>query len=634
MTPENTKLPVEERLALLLKDKTEMYSCAAAISDALFPTPKPGYDPVIGKSGESLISSASCVIPSKNSARRLAYTAMAEAAMKLSVRGVIPEAGSFIVTGGKNPVSREAAKGAHYFGNQLSFSCSRLDFSSETTESVVFVAIAEGYPNDKQPVSLDLVQKDQALFIFGAETDRSDLISPKELEMLSTATAELSVKPYILDLRYLAEGGIAYVSAQLGDSLDVGLVISESKIPAQHRHSNPDEILFSGTPGRCLAVVSKSHKNEIKKLLRSYSISFREIGTTNGSGVLEIRRGRSVVCSVSVDDIVFPHSATRTHLMPAKGLPAPTILDVSSLKQPQYFKSCLKTLLSSQDVIKEYQLLQDHSENVEIPTMSAQSGGRFWKLDPRQGAVLAVASAARQLAVTGVTPSSTVIGIPSTRDDTESVQILRETLAGFQVAIADLGLEIVSRQFIPLGYDPLVAVVGDPPDESHSLSQELKRPGDFILMLGSHRGELGGSTYLKEIHGREEGPPPVSDLVIEKRIHEILITGARVGLISSAAAVSRGGLAVILSHMILLSAEGIGARIHMSSKIRDDELLFGETQGLCVITVEEDAIMELERLCMQIGVTCTAIGRVTDKSLFTFNDLFSVKVSDLREAIK
>lgn len=634
MTPENPKLPVEERLALLLKGKTEMYSGAAAISEVLFPALKPGYDPVTGKSGESMISSASCVIPSKNSARRLAYTAMAEAAMKLSIRGVIPKTSSYIVTGGKNPVTREAAKGAHYFGNQLTFSCSRLDFPSETTESVVFAAIAQGYQKDKQPVSLDLVQKDQALFIFGAETDRSDLISPKEIEILSTATAELSVKPYVLDLRYVAEGGIASTSAQIGDSLDVGLVISESKIPAQLRHSNPDEILFSGTPGRCLAVVSKGHKNEMRKLLLSYSITCREIGATNESGALEIRRSRSVVCSISVNDLIFPHLAHRTFLMQTEGPQPSTILDVSSLKQPQYFKSCLKTLMSSQDVQKEYQLHKAHLKEGEIPTMSAQSGGRFWKLDPRQGAVLAVASAARQLAVTGVTPSSAVIGIPSTRDDTESVQILRETLAGFQVATADLGLEIVSRQFIPSGHDPLVAVVGDPPDESHTLSQDFKRPGDFILMLGSHRGELGGSTYLKKIHGREEGPPPVSDLVIEKRIHEILITGARVGLISSAAAVSRGGLAVILAQMILLSAEGIGARIHMSSKIRDDELLFGETQGLCVITVEEDAIMELERLCMQIGITCTAIGRVTDKSLYTFNDLFSIKVSDLREAIK
>ena len=152
-------------------------------------------------------------------------------------------------------------------------------------------------------------------------------------------------------------------------------------------------------------------------------------------------------------------------------------------------------------------------------------------------------------------------------------------------------------------------------------------------MLGSHRGELGGSTYLKEIHGKEEGPPPASDLEVEQRIREILITGAKVGLISSAAAVSRGGLAVTVAQMILLSEDGIGARIHLSSKIRDDELLFGETQGLCVITVKEKDIMELERICMRIGVTCTAIGRVTDKALYTFNNLLSVKQSELRDAV-
>ena len=110
------------------------------------------------------------------------------------------------------------------------------------------------------------IVQDQVLFILGAETDRTDLIAPKELEAFSLSIAELSLKPYLLALSYIAEGGIAASSAELAEYLGVGIDISEGKIPALKQKNKPDELLFSESPGRCLAVVSTSHKNEAKKL--------------------------------------------------------------------------------------------------------------------------------------------------------------------------------------------------------------------------------------------------------------------------------------------------------------------------------------------------------------------------------
>jgi phosphoribosylformylglycinamidine (FGAM) synthase-like enzyme len=111
------------------------------------------------------------------------------------------------------------------------------------------------------------IVQDQVLFILGAETDRTDLIAPKELEAFSLLIAELSSKTVLLALSYIADGGIAASSAELADLLGVGVDISEGKIPALKRKSNPDELLFSESPGRCLAVVSASHKNEAKNFL-------------------------------------------------------------------------------------------------------------------------------------------------------------------------------------------------------------------------------------------------------------------------------------------------------------------------------------------------------------------------------
>ena len=70
----------------------------------------------------------------------------------------------------------------------------------------------------------------------------------------------------------------------------------------------------------------------------------------------------------------------------------------------------------------------------------------------------------------------------------------------------------------------------------------------------------------------------------------------------------------------------------MSSKIREEELLFGETQGLFLITIDEDSLIEIERLCMRIGISCTAIGRVTDDGYFSFNKWIHTKVDKLRKS--
>ncbi|MDP6396093.1 MAG: AIR synthase-related protein [Candidatus Marinimicrobia bacterium] len=629
----NSNRPVEERLTAFLKNKAELYSRSTAMSEALFPPLQPNDDPTVGAYGQLVTASSSCRIQSKNSARKLAYSSMAEAVMKLALKSVIPEAVNFIVTGGNNSITLETAKGANFFGRQLSCGSNRLDFPSETKDNPTFVAIVSGTQRNKAMETQNAIVQDQVLFILGAETDRTDLIAPKELEAFSLSIAELSLKPYLLALSYIAEGGIAASSAELAEYLGVGIDISEGKIPALKQKNKPDELLFSESPGRCLAVVSTSHKNEAKKLLRSHSIPCREIGITNSNRVLNIRRGKTSLCSLEIAELMFSHSAPRTHLVLPERVSTSSTVDVASLKQPRYYKRHLKSLLSSAEVQKEFQLLQEQLEDGKLQIMTAQSGGRFWKLDPRQGAILAVASAARRLTVSGVEPRYAVISVPASGHDSDSIRTLRETISGFQFATADLGLQVISRQFISSDEEPLVAVVGESPEDSQVITHLLHNPDDFIMMLGNHRGELGGSAYLKEIHGKEEGLPPVSDLVVEQRIREILITGTKVGLISSASVVSLGGLAVTIAQMILLSPDGIGARIYMSSKIRNDELLFGETQGLYIITVKEENIMELERLCMQIGVTCTAIGRVIDKPIYTFNDSFSVKLPELRDAV-
>ena len=129
----------------------------------------------------------------------------------------------------------------------------------------------------------------------------------------------------------------------------------------------------------------------------------------------------------------------------------------------------------------------------------------------------------------------------------------------------------------------------------------------------------------------EVGPLPMIDLIMERQIRQVILTGNQIGIIKSVTNVSAGGLSISIANSIIEGGQNIGARIHLSTKIQNEELLFGETRGLFLISISEESMIEIERLCMNLGVPCTAIGRVTDNGQYTFNDLIDIKCDKLIE---
>ena len=150
----------------------------------------------------------------------------------------------------------------------------------------------------------------------------------------------------------------------------------------------------------------------------------------------------------------------------------------------------------------------------------------------------------------------------------------------------------------------------------------------FISILGSHRGELGGSRYLYLLNQENKGYRPVVDLLMESRLQEAVLTGINEDLIQSARPIGRGGVALAIAKSFEKNSN-LGARIYFSRKLKTEELLFGETQGLVLVTIKENDLMEFERICMAIGVPATTIGRVTDDGFYTFNKSIKLPVKKL-----
>ena len=307
------------------------------------------------------------------------------------------------------------------------------------------------------------------------------------------------------------------------------------------------------------------------------------------------------------------------------------------VKEPANFKLVLKKLVKAQQdliTLKFTPIRQRITPFTAINSsfvLAASDHPYIKPQEPRVGSMITIANAVRHLFCLGVKPvymAAAFHGGDLTNDTdrwflNELVSGAREAATAFQLRIVN-GMITKNNSLHPIA-DVITAGVG-----TVRCTPGFNTPGDFVIMIGSLRGETGSSMYADIFHKiKQVGHPSTIDIVMECRLQEVILQGIAVGIIHSAVNVSRGGVAVAIANSLLLGADGLGARIHLSRKMRKDELLFGETQGLVVVTLCENDLIEFERICMTTGVPSTTIGRITDNGNYIFNELINIPVKQL-----
>jgi len=176
---------------------------------------------------------------------------------------------------------------------------------------------------------------------------------------------------------------------------------------------------------------------------------------------------------------------------------------------------------------------------------------------------------------------------------------------------------------------PVIGMVGVLDNINQSTSSEFKDTGDFIVTIGALNGCVGGSEYLKTEHGRVEGPIPPLNEELELGVQGLCLEAIKKGIIKSAHDLSDGGLAVNIAESIINAKSGLGAKLDIDRKLRNDELLFGECQSVIIVTLDEDQLYELILLAQGMDVHTQTIGRVNDSGRLVINDLIDIARNDI-----
>jgi phosphoribosylformylglycinamidine synthase subunit PurL len=394
-------------------------------------------------------------------------------------------------------------------------------------------------------------------------------------------------------------------------------------------------------------VVDRGQEEAIRAAFAKWDLQADEIGTITDTGHMVVRDGGEVVCDLPLQMLIdevpmrHPEAARPAHL--------DELLARDPLAQPPPFDSdtALLRLLGSANIGSRRPVFRryDHQvgDDTVIPpggdaallrvkgtrlavAVSTDGNARYGRLDPRRGAEIAVAEAARNVVATGAQPLAVTnclnFGNP---EKPEVFWQLAEAVEGMAAACRALDTPIVSGNVslyndttgVSIDPTPVIGMVGRIEDVERRLTAGFRAAGDAVFLLGpADRAELGGSEYQRLAHGTAEGLPPELDLDLERRVQESVRGAAAQGLLRSAHDCAEGGLAVALAECCLLG--DLGARVTLpesdSGAGRPPSwtagILFGETQSRFIVSLEKESRVQLRALLDQRGVPYREMGEV------------------------
>ena len=478
-------------------------------------------------------------------------------------------------------------------------------------------------------------------------------------KLLIEICLELLDKKLLVGLGDLGAAGLTSSACEMASRGGVGMDIDVAKVPLREEDMEPFEIMISESQERMLAVVTKDNLAEAQEVCDRWGLLSTVIGTVTDTGRMRIFNDEELVGDMPAralaHDAPVYHSEARrpAYLDELQGR------DLSGLTPSLDLNEDLLSLLASPNICSRRWVYEQYDHMVQTNTSvlpgsdaavlrikgtnkaiasSIDANGRHCYLDPYNGGVAAVAEAARNVACSGARPMAVTdclnFGNP---EKPEIFYQFREAVTGMAQACEALGTPVTggnvsfyNESFGEAIYPtPAVGMVGLMENAEHRTTLEPKREGDVVVLLGENVGGLGGSEYLKVVHGMVAGTPPKVDLDREKVVQEACILGIEAGLVASAHDCSEGGLAVALAECCIAARTGMEIKLAEGS-LSTEELLFAEGHSRIVITCAPRDTEPLDRIAAQVGAPMHVMGTVGGDCL-TIDDRIDVPVAALAE---
>ena len=481
-------------------------------------------------------------------------------------------------------------------------------------------------------------------------------------KLLLEASLELSKKSWLIGMQDMGAAGITCSSAEMTAKGKSGITLFLEKVKLREPNMTPYEIMLSESQERMLVIVKKGFENELSKIFEKWDLDCTEIGIITDTMNVEVKWNGEILANIPSKSLVLGGDAPQ-YEMPYKTAEYfinKKDVDLSSILEPSDYNKILKMLLSAPNIANKKYVYEQYDSTVRTNTMQGPGGdagvfrikgtsqalaactdcnGRYVYLDPRLGGKIAVAEAARNVVCSGAEPVAITnclnFGNPQ---DPEIYWQFREAVLGmgdacrvFNTPVTGGNVSFYNESEKGAVYPtPVIGMLGLLEDYNQKTTIEFKNEGDFIVIIGSIDGKIGGSEYLKIVHNQINGPIPNLDLDFEYAVQKVCLESIKSGIINSAHDISDGGLAVAIAESLIYSADNLGVKLDLTRKNRNDELLFGECQSSIIVSINEKNLIDLINIANKYDVPTQTIGKVNVTNKLEINDLIELNRDEIK----
>jgi phosphoribosylformylglycinamidine synthase subunit PurL len=462
-------------------------------------------------------------------------------------------------------------------------------------------------------------------------------------KLLLEASLELIRSGHIVGIQDMGAAGLASSSTEMAARSGTGVDIDTALVPVREPDMTPYEILLSESQERMLVVAKAGREDDVIRILQKWELEAAVIGHVTDDGMYRVRENGTIVCEVPGQPLVnecptYTRDGIESDEVRALRAWTPAQLDTTHTER--HAGRVLLRLLGSPNIASKRWVYNQYDTTVRTNTVYAPGGdagvlrirgtnrgiaasvdcnGRYVYLNPRRGAMIAVAEAARNVVCVGARPRAITnnlnFGNPL---KPEVYHQLREAVLGMGDACAAFDTPVTGGNVSlynenPRGAiypTPVVGMIGVLENVEHRLTMSFKETGDVVILLGRNTEELGGSEYLKVVHGLVAGDAPAIDLDGERRLQELVLTLNERRVLHSAHDTAEGGLAVCLAECALTGDDRFGVDIELADSLPAAALLFGEAQGRIVVSCGPGMVEDIIAAAASADVPAAVIGRV------------------------
>ena len=518
-------------------------------------------------------------------------------------------------------------------------------------------------------------------------------------KLLLEACLEAMRTGAVVAIQDMGAAGLTCSTVEMASRGGTGIEIDLSKVPQRETGMTPFEIMLSESQERMLLVAENGREREVLDVFKKWGLDAVVVGHVTEGGLAVVRHNGKVAAQIPAHPLAEEGPVYRRPLAPPAARVETEKDWFAFAPEGTNLTANFQTLLASPAIASKRWITEQYDTSVRTNTLagpgasdaavvrikdpvtnvvkralalSTDGNGRWCQLNPRLGAMHAVAEAARNVAASGARPIAATnclnFGSP---EKPEVMWQFSEAIDGIAEACTALGTpitggnvsfynETLGRSIYPT---PIIGVLGVLDDPNRLLKIAFRNPGDVILLLdglsenchserradgvdrpaveesrrdrpGSLAQEFSSSEYSKRLAAIVAGQPPAIDLAAEKRLIDCLVALASAGTLHAAHDISDGGLAVTLAESCFASAQpktchsersprseeslfsSLGANVTLADSLPAEFSLFHERGARAIVTASRENLAAVLATARQYAVDAREIGSVISGAAF------------------